>query len=155
MAFVGFEELGGDGLISWLGNWVGDVAGTVPVETGGTADIGRLSVSVQGELIQVELTAAARDVRAADLSEAIERAYRGAYHAALLQLDQILERITHDVNEDPVLVDRIKQLRSNYADINGLKAMLKRRQDRQRAKTAPEWDDGASVEISDPLRRRT
>ena len=152
---MGFEELGGDGLISWLGNWVGDVAGTVPVETGGTTDVGRLSVSVQGELIQVQLTAAARDVRAADLSEAIERAYRQAYHAALPQLDQILERITQDVNEDPVLVDRIKQLRSNYADINGLKAMLKRRQDRQRAKTAPEWDEAESVEVSDPLRRRT
>ena len=147
--------MGGDGLISWLGNWVGDVAGTVPVETGGTSDICRLSVSVQGELIQVQLTAAARDVRAADLSEAIELAYRQAYHAALPQLDQILERITQDVNEDPVLVDRIKQLRSNYADINGLKAMLKRRQDRQRAKTAPEWDEAESVEVSDPLRRRT
>jgi hypothetical protein len=152
---VGFEELGGDGLISWLGNWVGDVAGTVPVEAGGTTDVGTLTVSVQGDLIQVQLTAAINDVRAADVSEAIERAYRQAYHAALQQLDQILERISQDVNEYPLLVDRIHQLRSNYVDVNGLKAMLKRRQDRQRAKSAPEWDDAESVVISDPLHRHT
>ena len=150
---MGFEELGGDGLISWLGNWVGDGAGSVPVEAGGTTDVGTLSVTVQGELIQVQLTPATKDVRAAELSEAIERAYRQAYHAALQQLDQILERITQDINEDPVLVDRIKQLRSNYADINGLKAMLKQRQDRHRAKASSEWDDEESVVISDPLHR--
>lgn len=155
MMSVGFEELGGDGLISWLGNWVGDVAGTVPVEAGGTTDVGTLTVTVQGELLQVQLTPATKDVRAAELSEAIERAYRQAYHAALQQLDQILERITQDVNEDPFLVDRIKQLRSNYADINGLKAILKRRQTRQRAKAALGWEEEDSVVVSDRVHRHT
>lgn len=152
---MGFEELGGDGLISWLGNWIGDVAGTVPVEAGGTADVGTLTVTVQGELLQVQLTPATKDVPTAELSEAIERAYRQAYHAALQQLDQILERISQDVNEDPLLVDRIKELRGNYADINGLKAILKRRQNRQRAKAALEWEEEGSVVISDRLHRHT
>lgn len=152
---MGFEELGGDGLISWLGNWIGDVAGTVPVEAGGTEDVGTLTVTVQGELLQVQLTPATKDVPATELSEAIERAYRQAYHAALQQLDQILERISQDVNEDPLLVDRINELRSNYADIHGLKAILKRRQNRQRAKAVLEWEEEGSIVISDRLHRHT
>ena len=125
---MGFEELADDDLIRWLRGWVSDVAAAAPVQTQAGADAGRVTVSVQGELTRVELTAAAMQLGPEQLGHGIQRAYGQAYLGALQDVEKILHRITEDVEENPTLVSRIHQLRANYVDLNGLKKILKRRQ---------------------------
>lgn len=146
---MGFEELPDDDLIRWLRGWIGDVAAKVPIES--PVDAGEVTVSVEGELDRVQLTAAAMTLKPEQLGHAIERAYVQAYQAALADFDQILDRIVQDVESNPSVVARIKQLRAAYTDLAGLKAILKRRQrqtDPQSGWDEPEWDPAR-----DPLRR--
>lgn len=147
---MGFEQLPDDELIRWLRGWLGDVAGKVPIEA--PADAGHLTVSVSGELERVQLTDLAMTLTPEQLGQAIERAYVQAYQAALLDVEKILDRIVQDVESNANVVARIKQIRAQYTDLAGLKAILKRRQQHAHAESGweepPEWDPAR-----DPLRR--
>jgi hypothetical protein len=147
---MGFEELSEDDLTRWLSGWVSDVAAVARVETQAGVDAGRVTVSVQGELTRVELTAAAMQLGPEQLGHGIERAYGQAYLAAVQDVEKILHRITEDVEENPALVSRINQLRAKYVDLHGLKEILRRR----RGQHDPEWDDPSEWDPSaDPLKR--
>lgn len=146
---MGFEELSDEDLIQWLHSWIGDVAARISIET--PVDAGHVTVSARGELDRVELTAAAMTLRPGDLGQAIEQAYLQAYQAALLDVDQILNRIVDDIRSNSTLVARIKKIRANYPDLAGLRTVLKRRQ----AGPDAGWDDSAEWDPSaDPLKRR-
>lgn len=147
---MGFEELTDEELMRWLRSWIGDASAVAPIEA--PADVGQITVTVQGELDRVQLTAAAMELRPDQLGEAIERAYVQAYQAALLQVDQILDRISQDVEGNRALVARIKRIRTDYTDLRGLKAILKRRQ--RNADPDTGWEDPTEWDpAADPLRR--
>lgn len=147
---MGFEDLADDELIRWLRGWIGDVSAAVPIETAATENAGEVTVSVQGELTRVELTAAAMQLGPEQLGHGIERAYGQAYLAAVQDVEKILHRITEDVEANPALVSRINQLRAKYVDLHGLKEILRRRRGQHDA----EWDDPSEWDPSaDPLKR--
>lgn len=149
---MGFDELSGDDLVAWLGGWVDKVAGTVEIQRPSAASVGTVTVSVRGELQQLNLNAEAAGVEPELLGRSIERAYADAYVEALRQLDMAFARIAADVSGDAVLAGRVKQLRADYADLAGLKKLirppkptLKRR---DVGSDGQEWDPAA-----DPLQR--
>jgi hypothetical protein len=147
---MGFEDLADDELIRWLRGWIGDVSAAVPIETAATDIAGEVTVSVQGELTRVELTAAAMQLHAEQLGQGIHRAYGQAYLAAVQEVEKILHHITQDVEQNRALVSRINQLRANYVDLQGLQKILKRRQGEHDA----EWEDPSEWDPSaDPLER--
>lgn len=144
---MGFEELGDDELIGWLGGWVANVAGTVDFVAEGTeVNTGKITVSVQGELVRLELTEAAAGVRPDRLSQAIQQGYVDAYREALRQVGLVFDRIERDVADNAAVLRRLRRLREEYGDRSGLRRMLKRL---QVAEQESSWDPAA-----DPLRRR-
>ncbi|SHQ49265.1 Uncharacterised protein [Mycobacteroides abscessus subsp. bolletii] len=149
---MGFDELAGDDLVVWLGSWVDKVAGTVEIQRPPTASVGEVTVSVRGELQNLNLSAEAAGVEPEALGRAIERAYADAYVEALRQLDMVYARVAADVSGDAVLAGRVRELRSKYADLTGLKKLIRppkptvKRRDAGAA--GQEWDPAA-----DPLRR--
>ncbi|PQM44524.1 hypothetical protein [Mycobacterium talmoniae] len=143
---MGFEELGDDELIRWLGGWIANVAGTVDVAAAGdTENAGKITVSIQGDLVRLELNQAAKRMQPDSLSRAIERGYVQAYREALHQVGQVFDRIEQDVAGNAVLRRRIRRIREEHRDRSGLRRMLKRQAQRQE----PTWDPAA-----DPLRHR-
>ncbi|OHT86539.1 hypothetical protein [Mycobacteroides saopaulense] len=144
---MGFEELSDDELVRWLGGWVGKVSGTtelfVPGKAGG---VGTLTVSVHGDLVRLELSDGANGVAPALLSRAIEQGYVDAFREALRQVGLVFDRIEGDVAENAVLLSRVRRMRAEHSDRDGLRRMLK-----QRAESGQEssWDPGM-----DPLRRQ-
>lgn len=147
---MGFEELADDELVRWLRSWIGEASATAPIEA--SANVGQITVTVQGELDRVQLTTAAMELRPDQLGEAIERAYVHAYQEALLQVDQILDRISQDVDGNRALVTQIKEIRTNYSDLKALKTILKRRQ--RNADPESGWEDPTEWDpAADPLRR--
>ncbi|WP_423489105.1 hypothetical protein [Mycobacteroides sp. PCS013] len=149
---MGFDELAGDDLVAWLGGWVDKVAGTVEIQRSGAASVGTVTVSVRGEMQQLNLNAEAAGVEPEPLSRAIERAYADAYVEALRQLDMVYARVAADASGDAVLAGRVRELRSKYVDLAGLKKLirppmptLKRRDG---GSDGEEWDPAA-----DPLQR--
>lgn len=149
---MGFDELAGDDLVAWLGSWVDKVAGTVEIQRAPAASIGTVTVSVRGELQQLNLSPEAASVEAEALSRAIERAYADAYVEALRQLDLVFARIAADVSGDAVLAARAKELRAGYADLAGLKKLIRPPDPTVKRRNVgtdgQEWDPAA-----DPLQR--
>jgi hypothetical protein len=149
---MGFDELAGDDLVAWLGSWVDKVAGTVQIQRPPAASIGTVTVSVRGELQQLNLSPEAASVEPEALSRAIERAYASAYVEALRQLDMVYARLAADVSGDAVLAARVRELRSKYADLAGLKKLI-----RPPAPTVKRRDVGADGQewdpAADPLQR--
>ncbi|AWG66412.1 hypothetical protein [Mycobacteroides abscessus] len=149
---MGFDELAGDDLVAWLGSWVDKVAGTIEIQRPPAASIGTVTVSVRGELQLLNLNAEAAGVDPEVLGRAIERAYADAYVEALRQLDMVFARIAADVSGDAMLAARAKALRAGYADLAGLKKLIRppkptvKRPDVVR--DGQEWDPSA-----DPLQR--
>ncbi|SHO95765.1 Uncharacterised protein [Mycobacteroides abscessus subsp. bolletii] len=149
---MGFDELAGDDLVGWLGSWVDKVAGTVEIQCPPAASVGTVTVSVRGELQHLNLSAEAANVEPEALSRAIERAYASAYVEALRQLDIVYARVAADVSGDAVLAGRVRELRSQYADLAGLKKLIRppkptvKRPDV--GADGQEWDPAA-----DPLQR--
>ncbi|MEZ0364202.1 hypothetical protein ACAG26_10945 [Mycobacterium sp. pUA109] len=143
---MGFEELADDDLVRWLGSWIANVAGTVDVTAaGGTESAGKITVSIQGDLVRLELTQVAKGMQPDRLSQAIEQGYVQAYREALHQVGLVFDRIEQDVADNPVVLGRIRRIREEYGDRSGLRRMLKRQAQRQE----PSWDPA-----EDPLRRR-
>ena len=122
---MGFDELAGDDLVGWLGSWVDKVAGTVEIQCPPAASVGTVTVSVRSELQRLNLNAEAAGVEPEALGRAIERAYADAYVEALRQLDMVFARIAADVSGDAVLAARAKELRAGYADLAGLKKLIR------------------------------
>lgn len=149
---MGFDELAGDDLVAWLGSWVDKVAGTVEIQRAPAACIGTVTVSVRGELQQLNLSPEAASVEPEALSRAIERAYADAYVEALRQLDLVFARIAADVSGDAVLAGRVRELRAQYADLAGLKKLIRPPaptvKRRSVSADVQEWDPAA-----DPLQR--
>ncbi|TDZ77357.1 hypothetical protein DE4585_04749 [Mycobacteroides salmoniphilum] len=149
---MGFDELAGDDLLAWLGSWVDKVAGTVEIHRHPAASIGTVTVSVRGELQRLNLSPEAAGVDPETLSRAIERAYASAYVEALRQLDMVYARIAADVSGDGVLAGRVRELRSKYADLAGLKKLIRPPaptvKHRSVGADGQEWDPAA-----DPLQR--
>ncbi|WP_078315814.1 hypothetical protein [Mycobacterium sp. D16Q16] len=149
---MGFDELTGDDLVAWLGGWVDKVAGTAEIQRPPATSVGTVTVSVRGELQQLNLSPETANVEPEALSRAIERAYASAYVEALRQLDMVYARVAADVSGDAVLAGRVRELRSKYVDLAGLKQLirpptptLKRR---NVGSDGQEWDPAA-----DPLQR--
>ncbi|MEU9806873.1 hypothetical protein [Mycobacterium sp. NPDC050853] len=144
---MGFEEMGDDELVRWLGSWVGNISGTVvfPV-AGGQESAGKITVSVHGDLVRLELTEAALLMPPDRLSQTIQHGYVDSYREALRQVGLVFDRMEKDLQSKPILLGRIRRLREEHAGGDGLRRMLRRQQ-------APEqesfWDPAA-----DPLRRR-
>lgn len=149
---MGFDELAGDDLVVWLGSWVDKVAGTVEIQRPPTASVGEVTVSVRGELQNLNLNAEAAGVEPEVLGRVIERAYADAYVEALRQLDMVFARIAADVSVDAVLAGHVRELRSKYADLAGLKRLIQPPKPtvnrRDVGADGQEWDPAA-----DPLRR--
>lgn len=149
---MGFDELGGDDLVAWLGSWVDKVAGTVEIQRPPAASIGTVTVSVRGELQRLNLSPEAAGVEPEVLSRAIERAYASAYVEALRQLDMVYARIAADVSGDAVLAGRVRELRAQYSDLAGLKKLI-----RPPTPTIKRRDVGADGQdwdpAADPLQR--
>jgi hypothetical protein len=149
---MGFDELVGDDLVAWLGSWVDKVAGTVEIQRPPAASVGTVTVSVRGELQQLNLSPEAARVEPEALGRAIERAYANAYVEALRQLDLVFARMAADVSGDAGLTGRVKDLRAEYADLAGLKKLIRpptpMAKRRDVGQDGQEWDPAA-----DPLRR--
>lgn len=149
---MGFDELAGDDLVAWLGSWVDKVAGTVEIQRASAASIGTVTVSVRGELQRLNLSPEAASVDPEVLGRAIERAYADAYVEALRQLDMVFARIAADVSGDAVLAARAKDLRAGYADLAGLKKLIRPPaptvKHRSVGADGQEWDP-----VADPLQR--
>lgn len=143
---MGFEELGDDDLVRWLADWIMNVAGTVDFAAAGEAETaGRITASIQGDLVRLELTEAATDMPPDRLSRAIEQGYVDAYCEALRQAGMVFDRIEQDSAANPTALHRIRKIREEYSGRDGLRRMLRR----QRAEQESGWDPAA-----DPLRRR-
>ncbi|MBV0920393.1 hypothetical protein [Mycobacteroides chelonae] len=149
---MGFDELAGDDLVAWLGDWVDKVAGTVEIQHAPAGSVGTVTVSVRGELQRLNLSPAAAGVESEALGRAIERAYADAYLEALRQLDMVYGRIAADVSGDAVIAGRVHELRSKYADLAGLKKLIRpptpTPKRRNVGSDGQEWDPAA-----DPLQR--
>ncbi|MGH3955397.1 MAG: hypothetical protein ACRDTI_15330 [Mycobacterium sp.] len=149
---MGFDELAGDDLVGWLGSWVDKVAGTVEIQRPPATSVGTVTVSVRGELQQLNLSPEAAGVEPEALGRAIERAYASAYVEALRQLDMVYARVAADVSGDAVLAGRVRELRSKYVDLAGLKKLIRPPKPtvkrRDVGADGEEWDPSA-----DPLQR--
>ncbi|AGM30370.1 hypothetical protein MABM_46550 [Mycobacteroides abscessus] len=149
---MGFDELAGDDLVGWLGSWVDKVAGTAEIQRPPASSVGTVTVSVRGELKQLNLTPNAAGVEPEALSRAIERAYASAYVEALRQLDIVYGRIAADVSADAILAGRVRELRAEYADLAGLKKLVRpptpKLKRRDIGTDGQEWDP-----VADPLQR--
>lgn len=142
---MGFAELGDDELVGWLVSWIAKVAGTVDVADPEGAELGKITVSVQGDLVRLALTDATTGVPPDALSRAIEQGYVDAYRESLRQVGVVFDRVERDVADKPAVLARIRRLRDEYGDPSGLRRMLKR----QEQGRASSWDPAV-----DPLRRR-
>lgn len=147
---MGFEELAGDDLVAWMAGWVGKVAGSVQVQRPPAARVGTVTVSVRGELQRLDLSPAAAGMEPAALGRAIEQAYAAAYVEALRQLDMVFARVSEDIAGDPELARRVQAMRMEYADLSGLKKMIRPPAPKvERHQGEDEWDPA-----QDPLRRQ-
>ncbi|CPW67445.1 hypothetical protein [Mycobacteroides abscessus] len=149
---MGFDELAGDDLVAWLGGWVDQVAGTVEIQRPPATSVGTVTVSVRGELQQLNLSAEAAGVEPEALGRVIERAYASAYVEALRQLDMVYARVAADVSGDAALAARVRDLRSKYANLAGLKKLIRPPAPTVKRRSVgadgQEWDPAA-----DPLQR--
>ena len=142
---MGFEELGDDDLVRWLGGWIANVAGTIDFAAAGDTDsAGQITVSIHGDLVRLELYEVAAGISPERLSRAIEQGYVQAYREALHQVGMVFDRVEHDAADTPALMARIRKIREEYQDRDGLRRMLKR----QAKHRESSWDPAA-----DPLRR--
>lgn len=143
---MGFEELGDEDLVGWLGGWIANVAGTVDFAAAGDSETaGRITASIQGDLVRLELTEATTGMAPDRLSRAIEQGYVEAYREALRQAGMVFDRIEQDTAANPVVLRRIRKIREEYSGRDGLRRMLRR----QTVERESSWDPAA-----DPLRRR-
>lgn len=149
---MGFDELASDDLVGWLGSWVAKVVGTVEIQRPPASSVGTVTVSVRGELQQLNLSPEAASVEPEVLSRAIERAYADAYVESLRQLDMVYARIAADVSGDAALAGRVRELRAQYADLAGLKKLIRPPAPTVKRRSVgadgQEWDPAA-----DPLQR--
>lgn len=143
---MGFEELGDEDLVGWLAGWIANVAGTVEFAAAGEAETaGKITASIQGDLVRLELTEAATGMAPDRLSRAIEQGYVDAYREALRQAGLVFDRIEQDTAGNPAVLRRIRKIREEYSGRDGLRRMLRRLRFEQESA----WDP-----VADPLRRR-
>lgn len=143
---MGFEELPEAELVQWVGSWVGRVSGTAPfTAVGGTEYLGTVTVSVWGDLVRLALDPTASRATVDELSRAIERGYTVAFREALRQVGLVFDRLEHDVADDPHRFRRLRAMREEYGDRDGLRRLLAAQ---QRYQEEVSWDP-----VADPLRR--
>lgn len=124
---MGFEELGDEELLGWLGGWIANVAGTADFAgPGRTESAGKITVSIHGDLARIELSDAAAGMSPDLLSRAIERGYVQAYREALHQAGLVFDRVEQDAAGNPSALRRIRRLREENRDPDGLRRMLRR-----------------------------
>lgn len=133
---------------NWLADAISEITGTARVgEQAVSGGVGKVTVSVQGRLLRLELTPQSSQPRADRLAAWIEAAYVQACESAVAQVREQIKKVT-DAN--PSLADMFDLLDEDFGKLSGALRAPKPRAIREREQQAPpgdwaeeEWNPGA------------
>lgn len=132
----------------WLADAIGKIEGTAKVGAHAVSGgVGKITVSVQGRLLKLELTPQSAQPRADRLAAWIEDAYVQACESAVAQVREQIKKVT-DAN--PQFTDMFDLLDEDFGKLSGALRAPKPRAVREREEQAlpgdwaeQEWNPGA------------
>lgn len=137
----------------WLVKALKEVSGSARVgEEAVSGGVGRILVSAQGRLLQLQLDPKASDLRSDRLAAWIEQAYIAACESAV---GEVRKRIKQVTDANPELTDMFDVLDRDFGQLSTtLRAPLPRAErERQERTLGPDWEDPEWDPSTDPLGR--
>ncbi|TDZ94261.1 YbaB/EbfC family nucleoid-associated protein [Mycobacteroides salmoniphilum] len=138
---------------NWLADAISEITGTARVgEQAVSGGVGKVTVSVQGRLLRLELTPQSAQPRADRLAAWIETAYVQACESAVAQVREQIKKVT-DAN--PQFTDMFDLLDEDFGKLSGALRAPKPRAIREREQQAlpGEWDEQEWNPGADPFGR--